>query len=265
MSDYHDLGLQTDVTMWTTRALDRRRVLQMGLAGIGFLVTGCSIAQDNSSGACLVEIPEETAGPYPADGSAASRQSLNVLENSGIVRSDIRTSLATGNTAEGLPLTINLQLMNAAGECAPLTGYAVYLWHCSREGKYSMYSSGVTDEDYLRGVQVADSEGKLSFESIFPGCYAGRWPHVHFEVYPSLDLATSAANKIHTSQLALPQDVCEMVYTSADGYSQSIRNLSQISLASDNVFRDGVTEQMATVTGSLEEGYSATLIFGVNA
>lgn len=259
MSDYHDLGLQTDVTMWTSKLVDRRKALKLGLAGLGFLVTGCSIAQDNSSGTCLVEVPSETAGPFPANGS----RNINLLERSGIVRRDITNSLATGNIAEGLPLEIDLQLMNAAGECAPLAGYAVYIWQCDRDANYSMYSNGVTNEDYLRGVQAADLEGKLRFQSIFPACYAGRWPHIHFEVYPSLDLATNVANKIHTSQLALPEDVSLNVYNNVQGYEQSVANLSRVSLASDIAFRDAVDQQMATVTGSLEEGYKATLQFAV--
>ncbi len=264
MTDFHDLGLQTDVSMWTHQLLERRRVLKLGLAGLGMLVTGCSIAQDNSNGACLTEIPEETAGPFPADGSNASRQNLNVLERSGIVRSDIRTSLATGNVAAGIPMTIDLQLLSTTGGCSPLAGYAIYLWHCDRDGRYSLYSSGAENEDYLRGVQVTNSEGKLSFQSIFPACYSGRWPHVHFEIYPSLEAASSSSNKIHTSQLALPEAICKTVFDTAEGYSQSVRNLSQISLASDNVFRDGVEEQMATVTGSLSEGFNSSLVLAIN-
>jgi hypothetical protein len=85
--------------------------------------------------------------------------------------------------------------------------------------------------------------------------------HIHFEIYRSLAEATNAANKIQTSQLALPEDVCSTVFESATGYSQSVNNLSQTSLDTDNVFRDGVTEQLATVTGN--PGYLATLSVGV--
>jgi protocatechuate 3,4-dioxygenase beta subunit len=212
---------------------------------------------------CAVgEIPQETAGPYPADGSQASSQVLNALALSGIVRRDIRTSLGTGNVAQGVPLTIELTLVSTLGDCAPLAGYAVYLWHCDREGRYSLYSQGVTSEDYLRGVQQADSNGLITFTSIFPACYSGRWPHVHFEIYPSLESATSASNTVHTTQLALPEDICDVVYAT-DGYSQSIRNMSQISLERDNVFSDGYELQMATVTGDATNGYVARLTVGI--
>ena len=261
-SGIYDLGLAADFNMWNRKPLERRRVLQLGLVAAGALLSGCATSGQGqgAGGTTAGEIPAETAGPFPADGS----RGVNVLERSGIVRSDITTSLETGNTAEGVPLTINLHLHEAGDESTPLVGYAVYLWHCDREGNYSMYSNGVTNEDYLRGVQATDSEGKLTFTSVFPACYAGRWPHVHFEVYGSLDTATSAANVLHTSQLAIPEDVCDTVYDTVAGYDQSVRNLSQISLETDNVFSDGVSEQMATVTGSVDGGYTASLTFGVD-
>ena len=121
-----------------------------------------------------------------------------------------------------------------------------------------MYDGDAVDENYLRGVQEADEDGWLSFTTIFPGCYAGRWPHVHFEVYESVEKATSASNKQRTSQLAFPQDVCEEVYAT-EGYEQSVTNLGQVSLDSDGIFSDGHSLQLARVTGSVEEGYVATL------
>ena len=210
-------------------------------------------------------IPEETGGPYPADGTNTHDGSIiNVLNQSGVVRSDIRASFngATG-VAAGVPLTIELQLINASGGCASLAGYAVYLWHCDRDGLYSLYSSGVTAQSYLRGVQETDGTGKLRFTTIFPGCYAGRMPHVHLEVYPSLAEAASAANRLKTSQFTFPMATLNEAYA-ASGYTASVRNLAQISYATDNVFGDGTSLQMAAVTGNATDGYLATLTIAVN-
>jgi protocatechuate 3,4-dioxygenase beta subunit len=278
--DLYDLGLAADLSMLRRTPVGRRRVLSMGLAGIGLLLVGCGAqgqtaapaatsasaapAADGSAAACVSEIPSETAGPYPADGSNASNQTLNVLATSGIVRQDLRTSLGTGNVAAGVPLTIELTLVNTSADCAPLSGYAVYAWHCTREGEYSLYSSSITGEDFLRGVQGSDASGVVTFSTIFPGCYAGRWPHVHFEIYPSLDAATSSASAIHTSQLGLPEDACQMVYAT-DGYAASVRNLASITLDSDNVFGDGHDAQIAAVTGDAAGGYTARLTVGINA
>src|SRR4029079_7138017 len=131
--------------------------------------------------------------------------------------------------AAGVPLTIKLALVDSNSNCAPLAGYAIYLWHCNRDGKYARYSSGVTSEDYLRGVQATDSTGTVTFTSIFPACYSGRWPHVHFEIYSSVADATSSGPIVKTSQIALPQEACDAVYAT-DGYSASVGNLSQVTL-----------------------------------
>ena len=207
----------------------------------------------------LVEVPDETGGPYPADGS----NGVNVLDDSGIVRSDIRSSFGSSTaTATGVPLTIVLTVRDAATGDA-LTGGAVYLWHCDRDGDYSLYSSGLEDVNYLRGVQEIGADGSVTFTSIFPACYAGRWPHIHFEVYSDVATAIASGPIVKTSQIALPKEACEAVYAT-DGYAQSVRNLSQVSLASDNVFGDdqGI-HQIATMTGSASAGYTAALTIGV--
>jgi protocatechuate 3,4-dioxygenase beta subunit len=160
-------------------------------------------------------------------------------------------------------MTVTLTIVDASG-CVPLPGYAVYLWHCDRDGNYSMYSAAVAGENYLRGVQETDAEGKVTFTSIFPGCYSGRWPHIHFEVYPTLASATNAGNKVSTSQLALPEASCDEAYA-ASGYATSVANLAGTSLAGDNVFSDGSSLQLAEVTGSVAAGYAATLTVAVNA
>jgi len=209
-------------------------------------------------------VPEETAGPYPADGSTASNATYNVLALSGIVRSDIRASIAgASGVATGVPLQVVLELVNTNGACADLAGYAIYLWHCDAQGRYSMYSSGVTAENYLRGVQVTGSDGTASFTTIYPGCYAGRMPHIHFEVYRSANTATSWSNKLRTSQLAFPTDISSAVYASS-GYGNSAANAAAISFSTDNVFSDGVSTQLATLSGSVSAGYVARLQVGIS-
>jgi protocatechuate 3,4-dioxygenase beta subunit len=120
----------------------------------------------------------------------------------------------------------------------------------------------VLHENYLRGVQEADDNGEVKLQTIFPGCYSGRWPHIHFEVYESLAAATSGGAKLATSQLALPQTSCQEVYATS-GYEASVRNLANISLASDNVFSDGATQQLAAMSGSVGTGMWARLTVGV--
>ena len=160
-----------------------------------------------------------------------------------------------------MPLTAVLTIVSAS-TCAPLAGRAVYLWHCDRPGRYSLYSSGVTNQNYLRGVQEADASGRVTFTTIFPGCYAGRWPHIHFEVYPSLSGATNVNNKIATSQIALPKQSSDQVYATS-GYEASVTNLSRVTLATDNVFSDGASLELATISGSVSGGLTAALTVAV--
>lgn len=274
-STSHHEGLGQDLIAMQQLLQQRRQTLQrlgglaaLALAGCGGGDSAAGSASSSSttstaaSGTCSV-IPTETAGPYPGDGSnTSSGATSNVLSSAGVQRSDIRSSIAGlgSGTASGVVLTVKLNLSTVASGCvgSSATGYAVYLWHCDALGRYSLYSSGITAESYLRGLQVAGSDGSLTFTTIFPGCYAGRWPHIHFEVFSSLANATVGNKAIKTSQLALPQSDCATVYASA-GYTGSATNLAGVSLGTDNVFNDGSSLQLATVSGSVAAGYTATL------
>lgn len=259
--DDHDLGLGHDLP----RLISRRRALGVLLGGFGSAVVvacGGSSSEDPSATAAAAgadQIPEETAGPFPGDGSNGP----NVLSESGVVRSDLTRSVGDASgVAEGVPTTVNLKLIDVANGGGPLAGAAVYLWHCDREGRYSLYDGAIAGENYLRGVQESGADGALTFTTIFPAAYQGRWPHMHFEIYESLAAATAGQGKLRTTQLAIPQDVCEAVYATA-GYEQSVQNLAATSLDDDMVFSDGYRSQLASVSGSVEDGYTLTLNVGV--
>ena len=264
--DHDDMGgLHRDLAS-TGTAIGRGEFLRYSLGAGALALFGCggSLADitgsstDTGAGGACSKIPEETAGPFPGDGSNGA----NVINQTGVVRQDIRSSFAglTG-TATGVPLVIQLTLVSAS-TCTPLANRAVYLWHCDALGRYSLYTSGVTNQNFLRGVHEADANGQVTFTSIFPGCYAGRWPHIHFEVYPSVSAATQVSNKIATSQIALPKATCDLVYAQS-GYSGSASNLSRISLASDMVFSDGSALELATMSGSVGAGLVAALTVAV--
>ena len=280
-----DQGLLHDLEVLNALA-DRRRVLRwiatasaaavlplLGCSGTstgddavsgggagGSAGTGTGAGTGGSGGADSADcttIPEETGGPYPGDGTNGP----NALTTSGIVRSDITTSFGTlTGTADGVPLTVKLKIVSASGSCASLAGYAVYIWHCDRAGLYSMYTAA--DQNYLRGVQETDSDGTVTFTSIYPACYSGRWPHIHFEVYQSLASATAAATPLATSQLAMPDAQNQEVFA-VTGYEASITNYAMVSLASDMVFSDGAATETPTLTGTPSDGYVASLTVGV--
>jgi protocatechuate 3,4-dioxygenase beta subunit len=267
----HDRGLAFDLS----KLVERRQTLKLLAAGAGLVaLAGCGSDKKTAAPASTTSarsaassttpagvdascatIPEETAGPFPGNGSNGP----DVLTESGVVRRDIRSSFGDASgVADGVPLTLELTIVDGARGCAARPGAAVYVWHCDREGGYSLYPDGVADQNYLRGVQAASPDGTVTFQTIFPGAYSGRWPHIHFEVYPSLAEATRAGAAVATSQLAFPSGACESVYATS-GYGPSRQNFAGTSLASDNVFADGYARQLARVTGNVGSGLIAAL------
>jgi len=226
--------------------------------------TSASSSSSGSSGSCEV-VPEETAGPYPADGSNASNATYNVLALAGIVRSDIRTDIGSTAQVGGAPLTITITLTSMTSSCAPLAGYAIYLWHCTREGTYSVYTTQSLADNHLRGVQETDANGRVSFTTVVPGCYSGRMPHMHLEIYPNLSTAKSSSGKVKTTQLAFPTETLRAIYTDTAGYSQSVVNLNTISFATDSVFSDGTSLEMVNFSGDATSGYSADIAISIAA
>lgn len=230
--------------------------------------TATTTATTTSTTACIAD-PTETAGPYPADGTNTSSGSTsNALTVSGIVRSDIRSSFISSTTvATGVKVVLTLRVVNVNATCAPLAGYAVYLWHCDRTGNYSLYGSSTAGESYLRGVQVTDANGEVTFTTIFPAAYSGRYPHMHFEVFSSLANATGGRFSVLTSQLAMPAAACTAVFADTTTYPGSATRYTQTAIGNDNVFGDNTAAQIAqqtpTLTGDPANGYAGTAIIGI--
>ncbi|HET8881336.1 MAG TPA: hypothetical protein VFM56_04110 [Solimonas sp.] len=231
--------------------------------------SGDSTSGTDDATTCSTYDTEETQGPYPADGTT----SVNALNQSGINRSDIRTSFGSAGTddAKGVSMQMTLTLVDYDNGCAPMAGYWIYIWHCDRSGNYSLYSSAAASENYLRGVQQTDSSGKVTFITYFPACYSGRWPHIHVEIYDATGTQPTSRtqNLLRTTQLCMPEDICDDVYETSL-YSGSSANLARVSLDSDNVFGDNTAAQITLETpsfsGSAGDGYTAeaTLVYSAS-
>ncbi|OYX67407.1 MAG: intradiol ring-cleavage dioxygenase [Sphingomonadales bacterium 32-64-17] len=229
--------------------------------------TATSTPTPTSTSASCVSFAEETNGPYPADGTNTSNGATsNVLTNTSFVRSDVRSSiLASTNTAAGIELTITLQLADVNNDCAVLEGYAVYMWHCNAEGDYSLYD--LPQQDYLRGIQVSNANGQVTFTTIIPGCYNGRYPHIHFEVFSSLANATGGRYAVLISQFAVLKSQLTTIYASNAVYASSISALSSSTLSGDNVFGDNTSAQqdamMLTLVDDGDGTWSANATVGI--
>ena len=206
-----------------------------------------SAASSSPTSASCTLIPTETIGPFPLS---------TLLNNSSVLRE------AINEDKTGVPLTVKLKLVDVNNKCAPVSGY-VYIWHCDKDGLYSGYSesnnAGQAGKTYCRGVQYTDTNGVATFTTIYPGWYAGRITHIHFQIF--LTTYSSTAKSTAVSQLAFPLDITTAVYNSSL-YTKG-QNTSVPSFAADNVFSDGTTYQMATMSGNINEGYTAELEVGL--
>jgi protocatechuate 3,4-dioxygenase beta subunit len=266
--DDHDQGLAFDLAT----LMQRRHVLGLGaltvLAGCNPFGGGEStISAKAADGAVCVKDPAETSGPFPADGTnAKAGQTVNVLTQTGVLREDIRPSIAgLAPVADGAPLDLVLTLVNVAAACAPLAGHAVYIWHCDAEGRYSIYDAD--DRNYLRGVGVTDAQGQVKFTTVFPGCYSGRYPHIHFEVFSSAEKAASGKDSLLISQFAMPGDACKAAYAGSAVYAASVANFDGNVISGDGVFADNTPEQIAAqtiaVTGDAASGFKGAVTVGI--
>ncbi|WP_085317233.1 cadherin-like beta sandwich domain-containing protein [Derxia lacustris] len=209
---------------------------------------GLTVTRATTTASSCALIPTETQGPYPL---------LAILSNSAIVRSDITESKT------GVPLTLRITLENVNNNCAPLSNVAVYIWHCDKDGVYSGYAqtsgSNTVGQTFLRGVQTTDSNGQVEFTTIYPGWYAGRITHIHMQAYLAGNLGGTA---VVTTQFAFPLDITAAVYASTL-YASHGQNTSVTSFAADNVFSDGTTREMLTLSGDVTSGFVATITAGI--
>lgn len=227
--------------------MDRKKFIRNGILGIASLATATKILEscsknDNDEtdtnatgdGSCTVS-PSETKGPFPI-----KTPSQLVLEN---IKSD----------RIGVALLINLVIENQNNNCEPLSNVLVDVWHCDKDGNYSEYGgtqmqqADYTSVHFLRGRQTTNSKGEVSFISVYPGWYQGRAPHVHVEVL------TTGGSSLLVTQIAFPENISSTVYSSANYSSHGQADTSN---TKDNVFSDSLSDELATLTGNLTDGYT---------
>jgi len=224
--------------------MERKDFLKNGIFGLTTIFTGAAIAgniQQNSSGDDCIVSPRETKGPFPTKTPSQMMQAN--------IKSD-RT---------GIALLINLAIIDKANKCKPVVGGLVDIWHCDKDGNYSEYGNhpmqrnDLTAAHFLRGRQITDTNGHVSFLSIYPGWYHGRAPHIHIEIFDK------GGKSLLVTQVAFPEYISNTVYTSS---LYASRGHADTPNDRDNVFSDSLSEQMATITGNLKEGFtlSSTIV-----
>ena len=92
--------------------------------------------------------------------------------------------LPKGSVEQGVPLRLVIRVYDVDNSsCIPLSGAKVDIWHANSQGVYSgVKDMGTTEENFLRGYQVTDTNGTVHFTTIYPGWYEGRAIHIHDKV-----------------------------------------------------------------------------------
>jgi len=258
----------------TAPPVSSRRVALSALGGLGALAlwaargSGAAVAATGAAvdasteaaldkmlattpAACLA-VAEEVEGPYPLRA---------ILSNRALQRSD----MTEGKT--GVALALRIKLVDINNACAPIAGASVYLWHCDKDGRYSGYEAnaqaGQAGQTYLRGVQVSDADGGVTFKTIVPGWYAGRITHMHAMVFLAGSSLGSASTATATTQFAFPPAAMSEVYDSPL-YKARGQNRSVASFADDSIFSDGTGTEMVAMAGSASDGYLGAIVVGVD-
>ncbi len=228
-----------------TKRIGRREAMgTMGAAGVA-LAFGCSESPTSptpsttttttpttTGNATCAVTPTETVGPYP---------SLTDL-----FRSDIREGKA------GTLLTLTIRVVNANSGCSPVPNANVEIWHVDAAGNYSQYGTQTT-QTYLRGIQTTNSNGEVTFTTIYPGWYQGRATHIHAEV-------TMGGRSVKVTQIAFPDAVNRTVYATG---VYAPRGSNPIANASDGIFADSLSSELTTPVGDAGSGFSAAFQIAV--
>ena len=230
-----------------SRLLTRREAIgAVGAAGAVLAAFGCgdsptsptttatTTTTTTSTNATCAVTPTETIGPYPS-----------LVD---LFRSDIREGKS------GTLLTLTIHVVNVNNGCAAVPNANVEIWHVDAAGDYSQYGTQ-TAQTFLRGIQTTNSNGDVTFTTIYPGWYQGRATHIHVEV-------TMAGRSIKVTQIAFPESINNSVHASGVYASRGANPMSNLA---DGIFSDSLSSEIVTPTGSVSGGYAATFQVGVSA
>ncbi|MFD7919796.1 intradiol ring-cleavage dioxygenase [Streptomyces sp. NPDC059740] len=260
-----------------SRILSRRRLLALGGAGAVALTAGAGTAAQAASrdavagsgtaaaaraaalasGTCMQLTAEQIEGPYYIDYELFRK---DVVED--------RT---------GVPLLLVLRAVDAT-TCRPIRNSAIEIWHCDASGVYSGYTqtgnggggapptmtpgspppggggghaTPTDDLTWLRGIQMTDHEGFVTFRTVFPGWYTGRAVHVHTKVHTGgsrTSAGYTGGQTCHTGQFYFTEAA---VQATAGIAPYSANTVSRVPLD-----EDGIYPGTGTAGGLLSLAYS---------
>lgn len=265
------------------KILNRRDILKLfGMAGAATTLAACAPVVSNTPSAPTTTsipptaIPPATSTPQLASTTSTQAASATVVGalpscivrpamtegpyfvDEKLDRSDIRADPTDGTVKEGAPLELTFLVSQLNGNCAPLAGALVDIWHCDADGVYSDASDpgfNTKGKKFLRGYQTTDTNGVAKFTTIYPGWYRGRAVHIHFKIRTSVGKAYE-----FTSQLFFDDAFTDQVYTNEPYASKGQRTLLN---NGDSIYRNGGSQLLLNVTPTAN-GYASTFDIGLN-
>jgi protocatechuate 3,4-dioxygenase beta subunit len=208
-------------------------------------------AANTEAGSCAVT-PEGEIGPYFADDSA-----------SGFNRSNVVSNIDGSSAQSGVPLVLTVTVIDTEKGCTPYANAQIDIWHCNASGVYSdIASENTSSESWLRGYQVTDANGQVTFTTIIPGWYAGRTTHIHLRVRSTYSEASSTSDGTNTTQLFFTQTLDDTLATTVAPYSAEGTNPT--TNAGDHVY-SGETNgaNFLALSGDPTSGYTAAITIGL--
>ncbi len=202
-----------------------------------------------------VTAPSMTEGPYFVD---------EMLK-----RADIRLDPSDNSVKPGLPLQLTINVFKVDGvSCTPLKDVQVDIWHCDATGLYSDEAANNTvGKKFLRGYQLTDEKGVVSFTTVVPGWYSGRTVHIHMKVRTfSADGTQSYA---FNSQLFFDDTLMDQIFTQAPYSGRGKRDTTN---KTDNIYKGDTIGADAHDLGETMllklvkdgDGYKAQISVGVD-
>jgi protocatechuate 3,4-dioxygenase beta subunit len=206
------------------------------------------------------DVPATTAGPYP----------LDLVSNSAMFRNTITANVEASNnyTVPGIPLTFTLTVLD--GNCTPIPNARVDVWHSTRQGIYSGYSNtqnaGTTTSNYLRGIQLTDAAGQVTFNSIFPGWYVPRVTHIHVLIYIgglTASYTNYSSNADRVTQFTFDDSVSSGINTPTNTYgyktSYTYANTTDMVFGTSAMTTAQRNSLIMPLTGAAATGFTGTL------
>ncbi len=223
----------------------------IGATSVPLIIEACKKnSNDGGSNNNCTVTPDETEGPYPYPGG----ESTNPLN---------RVDVTGGQT--GVPLSMAFTVVNTNNNCAAVANARVDIWHCNKDGYYSGYANqnggalgtqSYIGQTWLRGYQLTDANGKITFNTIYPGWYQGRATHIHLEVFVNNVLKK-------TGQITFPESISDGVHVST---LYAAHGVNSTRTASDSIFNNSpadLANETVPLAGSVAAGYSGSYTIGL--